>query len=158
MNAPFDTAPIIGNAIGPDAVIQPAPDHQVAVIGLGYIGLPTAAVLASYGWNVCGVDVSEKVVETVNAGGVHIEERDLDRLVRERGMGLIFISHDLRLVSSFCDRVLVMYAGRVVEEVDAADLSRARHPYTRGLLSCLPRMGASTHPLPTLDRQAAWAQ
>ena len=83
MNAPFDTAPIIGNAIGPDAVIQPAPDHQVAVIGLGYIGLPTAAVLASYGWNVCGVDVSEKVVETVNAGGVHIEERDLDRLVRE---------------------------------------------------------------------------
>ncbi|MEM6475500.1 MAG: UDP-N-acetyl-D-mannosamine dehydrogenase [Pseudomonadota bacterium] len=79
MNAPLDTA----TAFGPDAAIQPAPDHQVAVIGLGYIGLPTAAVLASYGWNVCGVDVSEKVVETVNAGDVHIEERDLDRLVRE---------------------------------------------------------------------------
>lgn len=77
MNAPFDTA----SAIGPDATVQPAPDHQVAVIGLGYIGLPTAAVLASYGWNVCGIDVSEKVVETVNAGGVHIEEKDLDRLV-----------------------------------------------------------------------------
>ncbi|MFL0355496.1 UDP-N-acetyl-D-mannosamine dehydrogenase [Erythrobacter sp. GH1-10] len=55
----------------------------MAVVGLGYIGLPTAAVMASAGWNVCGVDVSEKVVETVNAGGVHIEERDLDRLVRE---------------------------------------------------------------------------
>ena len=79
MNAPFDTA----TAFGPDAEIQPAPDHQVVVVGLGYIGLPTAAVLASYGWNVCGVDVSEKVVETVNAGGVHIEERDLDRLVGE---------------------------------------------------------------------------
>lgn len=79
MNAPFDT----NTAIGPDAAVQPAPDHQVAVIGLGYIGLPTAAVLASHGWNVCGVDVSEKVVETVNAGGIHIEERDLDRLVRE---------------------------------------------------------------------------
>lgn len=79
MNAIFDTA----TAIGPEASRQPAPDHQVAVIGLGYIGLPTAAVLASYGWNVCGVDVSEKVVETVNAGGVHIEERDLDKLVRE---------------------------------------------------------------------------
>ena len=79
MNAPFDTA----SAIGPDATVQPAPDHQVAVIGLGYIGLPTAAVLASYGWNVCGIDVSEKVVETVNAGGVHIEEKDLDRLVHE---------------------------------------------------------------------------
>ncbi|MEL6529124.1 MAG: UDP-N-acetyl-D-mannosamine dehydrogenase [Pseudomonadota bacterium] len=79
MNAPFDTA----SAFGPDAATQPAPDHQVVVVGLGYIGLPTAAVLASYGWNVCGVDVSEKVVETVNGGGVHIEERDLDRLVRE---------------------------------------------------------------------------
>lgn len=79
MNAPFDAA----TAIGPAAAIQPAPDHQVAVIGLGYIGLPTAAVLASYGWDVCGVDVSEKVVETVNAGGIHIEERDLDRLVHE---------------------------------------------------------------------------
>ncbi|RNJ62875.1 MAG: UDP-N-acetyl-D-mannosamine dehydrogenase [Porphyrobacter sp. IPPAS B-1204] len=62
---------------------HPAPDHQVAVIGLGYIGLPTAALLASYGWSVCGVDVSQKVVDTVNAGGVHIEERDLDRLVHD---------------------------------------------------------------------------
>lgn len=79
MNAPFDTA----SAIGPAAERHPAPDHQVAVIGLGYIGLPTAAVLASYGWNVCGVDVSESVVETVNAGRVHIEERDLGRLVSE---------------------------------------------------------------------------
>ncbi|BDI59492.1 UDP-N-acetyl-D-mannosamine dehydrogenase [Qipengyuania nanhaisediminis] len=79
MNAPFDAA----TAFGPEAAIQPAPDHQVAVIGLGYIGLPTAAVLASHGWNVCGVDVSEHVVDTVNAGKVHIEERDLDRLVCE---------------------------------------------------------------------------
>jgi UDP-N-acetyl-D-mannosaminuronic acid dehydrogenase len=60
-----------------------APEHQVAVIGLGYIGLPTAALLASYGWSVCGVDVSRRVVDTVNAGGVHIEERDLDKLVQE---------------------------------------------------------------------------
>jgi len=82
----------------------------------------------------------------------------LDRLVRERGMGLIFISHDLRLVSSFCDRVLVMYAGRVVEEIAAADLTNARHPYTRGLLNCLPRLGQPQHPLPTLERQAAWAE
>jgi UDP-N-acetyl-D-mannosaminuronic acid dehydrogenase len=53
------------------------------VIGLGYIGLPTAALLASNGWNVCGVDVSKRVVETVNAGGVHIEEHDLDKLVHD---------------------------------------------------------------------------
>ena len=82
----------------------------------------------------------------------------LDKLVAERGMGLIFISHDLRLISSFCDRVLVMYAGRVVEEIAASDLHRAQHPYTRGLLNCLPRLGAARHPLPVLDRQPEWAQ
>jgi peptide/nickel transport system ATP-binding protein len=84
--------------------------------------------------------------------------RILDKLVTERGMGLIFISHDLRLVSSFCDRVLVMYAGRVVEEIQAADLANAQHPYTQGLLNCLPRLGAPQHPLPTLDRRPEWAQ
>ena len=81
----------------------------------------------------------------------------LDRLVTGRGMGLIFISHDLRLVSSFCDRVLVMYAGRVVEEIRAADLSQARHPYTRGLLDCVPKLGEDRHPLPVLDRKPEWA-
>jgi len=81
----------------------------------------------------------------------------LDRLVAERGMGLIFISHDLRLVSSFCNRVLVMYAGRVVEEIAASDLHCARHPYTQGLLNCLPQLGATRHPLPTLDRRPEWA-
>ena len=82
--------------------------------------------------------------------------RILDDLVRERGMGLVFISHDLRLVASFCDRVLVMYAGRVVEEVQAARLHEATHPYTRGLLNCLPRLGDSTRPLPVLERRPEW--
>ncbi|TIL42366.1 ABC transporter ATP-binding protein [Mesorhizobium sp.] len=81
----------------------------------------------------------------------------LDRLVSERGMGLIFISHDLRLVSSFCDRVVVMYAGRVVEQLKASELGRAQHPYTRGLLNCMPKIGADRHPLPVLDRKPEWA-
>ncbi|SJM28825.1 ABC transporter ATP-binding protein [Mesorhizobium delmotii] len=81
----------------------------------------------------------------------------LDRLVSERGMGLIFISHDLRLVSSFCDRVIVMYAGKVVEQLKASELSRAQHPYTRGLLNCMPKIGADRHPLPVLDRRPEWA-
>jgi peptide/nickel transport system ATP-binding protein len=81
----------------------------------------------------------------------------LDQLVAQRGMGLIFISHDLRLVSTFCDRILVMYAGRVVEEVSAGGLADAKHPYTRGLLNCLPRLGDERHPLPTLERQSEWA-
>lgn len=82
----------------------------------------------------------------------------LDKLVAERGMGLIFISHDLRLVSSFCDRVIVMYAGRIVEEIAAADLANAKHPYTQGLLNCMPKIGSSRHPLPILQRQEAWKQ
>ncbi len=81
----------------------------------------------------------------------------LDALVQERGMGLIFISHDLRLVASFCDRVLVMYAGRIVEEIAAKDLANAKHPYTRGLLNCLPQLGQDRHPLPVLDRLEEWA-
>lgn len=82
----------------------------------------------------------------------------LDDLVRDRGMGLIFISHDLRLVSSFCDRVLVMYAGRMVEEIAAKDLDNARHPYTQGLLNCLPKIEGGERPLKTLQRDAAWAE
>ncbi|TIU82436.1 MAG: ABC transporter ATP-binding protein, partial [Mesorhizobium sp.] len=81
----------------------------------------------------------------------------LDRLVAERGMGLIFISHDLRLVSSFCDRVVVMYAGKVVEQLKASELREAQHPYTRGLLNCMPRIGFERHPLPVLDRKPEWA-
>ena len=81
----------------------------------------------------------------------------LDELVTRRGMGLIFISHDLNLVSKFCDRVIVMYAGRIVESIEASRLSEATHPYTRGLLSCLPHIGGSLEPLPVLNREASWA-
>jgi peptide/nickel transport system ATP-binding protein len=84
--------------------------------------------------------------------------RILDQLVTERGMGLILISHDLQLVASFCDRVLVMYAGRIVEELQADALDRAQHPYTRGLMGCLPKLSGDRHPLPVLDRDPSWAR
>ncbi|MCA2372824.1 ABC transporter ATP-binding protein [Agrobacterium genomosp. 3 str. CIP 111-78] len=88
---------------------------------------------------------------------VQLEVLDiLDKLVRDRGMGLIFVSHDLRLVSSFCDRVLVMYAGKVVEELASANLKEAKHPYTQGLLNCLPEIGGHRHPLPVLERKPEW--
>jgi len=80
----------------------------------------------------------------------------LDDMVRERGMGLILISHDLNLVASFCDRVLVMYGGRIMEALDAKALDQARHPYTRGLMSCLPRLDGSHEALPVLKRDPAW--
>ena len=64
----------------------------------------------------------------------------MDDLVQQRGMGLIFISHDLNLVASFCDRIIIMYAGRIMETCPAAELHNARHPYTRGLMNCLPQI------------------
>jgi len=73
-------------------------------------------------------------------------------------MGLMFISHDLNLVASFCDRVVIMYAGRIVESCPAAELHAARHPYTRGLLAALPRIEGGGGELPTLDRDPAWAE
>lgn len=81
----------------------------------------------------------------------------LDRLVTDRGMGLIFISHDLPLVASFCDRVVVMYAGRVMETLDAKALSKGKHPYTQGLLGCLPDLDHPLDRLATLTRDPAWA-
>lgn len=80
----------------------------------------------------------------------------MDRLVRDRGMGLIFISHDLNLVAQFCDRVLIMYAGRVVETLAAKDLHNAQHPYTQGLLNSLPRLDAPVDRLSVLQRQENW--
>ncbi len=80
----------------------------------------------------------------------------LNDLVSQRGHGLIFISHDLNLVAGFCDRVLIMYAGRIVESCAAADLHNARHGYTRGLLNSLPRLDRRRDHLPVLDRDPAW--
>lgn len=80
----------------------------------------------------------------------------LDDLVTRRGLGLIFISHDLNLVATFCDRVLIMYAGRIVEECRASELEHARHAYTRGLLASLPRIGERREKLAVLQRDPAW--
>lgn len=80
----------------------------------------------------------------------------LDDMVRERGMGMIFISHDLNLIASFCDRVLVMYGGRIMETLDAKDMHNAQHPYTQGLLDCLPQIDGYHEQLPVLKRDPAW--
>ncbi|MGH0348830.1 ABC transporter ATP-binding protein [Sinorhizobium meliloti] len=82
----------------------------------------------------------------------------LDDLIRERNIGLIFISHDLNLVKSFCDRVIIMYAGRIVETIEASKLDEATHPYTRGLLEALPSLDHPRDRLETLKRQASWAE
>ena len=76
----------------------------------------------------------------------------IDDLVTERGMGLILISHDLSLVARFCDRILVMHRGQVVETCIASELHRARHPYTQALLAAVPRLHETRDTLPVLER------
>lgn len=80
----------------------------------------------------------------------------IDDLVTRKGMGLILISHDLNLVSRYCDRILVMNSGTVVEECAARELERAQHPYTRGLLAAMPTIDETRDELPVLDR-TQWA-
>jgi len=80
----------------------------------------------------------------------------LDEMIEKHDTGLIFISHDLPLVMSFCDRVVVMYAGRVVETCAARDLVHAQHPYTRGLLAANPPLANPPAELPVLSRDPAW--
>lgn len=77
----------------------------------------------------------------------------MDREIRKRGMGLLMISHDLKMVAHFCDRVLVMYRGQVLESCAAKDLFQSQHPYTRGLLNCLPTGEHPGQALPTIDRK-----
>ena len=67
----------------------------------------------------------------------------LQSVVEERGMALILVSHDLRMVESFCDRVVVMQHGHIVDQCAASALSDSPHPYTRGLMDCVPSLEAA---------------
>ncbi|MBP5979232.1 MAG: ABC transporter ATP-binding protein [Halomonas sp.] len=80
----------------------------------------------------------------------------LNELVERKNISLIFVSHDLNLVKKFCDRVLVMYGGKVVESIKANALSNATHPYTRGLMESLPSLKHRRDVLPVLSRDQQW--
>lgn len=95
--------------------------------------------------------------EPTSALDVSVREQVLsimDDLVRRRGMGLMLISHDLNMVARWCDRILVMFNGEVVEEIGPGALHAATHPYTRGLIASLPRLDEDRAELPVLDRAA----
>ncbi|MTH79561.1 ABC transporter ATP-binding protein [Paracoccus aestuariivivens] len=74
----------------------------------------------------------------------------LNELVTADGSSLLLISHDIRMVASFCDRIVVMYKGRIVEELSR--LSDARHPYTLGLIAAMPDARHPVHRLRVPDR------
>ncbi|HMB53154.1 MAG TPA: ABC transporter ATP-binding protein, partial [Thermoanaerobaculia bacterium] len=94
--------------------------------------------------------------EPTTALDVTVQAQILDLLAglrRRLGLTVLLVTHDLAVVAETCDRVLVMYAGEIVEEAGAEELfARPAHPYTRALLAALPRLG--THrprgELPTL--------
>jgi peptide/nickel transport system permease protein len=84
----------------------------------------------------------------------------LDDLRRARGLAIVFITHDFGVVAQLCDRVAVMYAGRIVEEGRTRDiLDRPQHPYTARLMACVPELGGGKRRLeaipglpPAVDR------
>jgi peptide/nickel transport system ATP-binding protein len=80
--------------------------------------------------------------------------RLLKEIQRETNLAMIFVTHDLGIVAKLCDRVAVMYAGRIVETGTTADIfSRPRHPYTIGLLNCLPTLRSGREPLTAIEGQ-----
>lgn len=75
----------------------------------------------------------------------------LEKLQRERGMSIVFITHDLGVIAELADRVIVMYKGRIVEEGSVWKIfANPQHPYTKGLLACRPPLARRYHYLPTI--------
>jgi oligopeptide/dipeptide ABC transporter ATP-binding protein len=113
--------------------------RQRAMIGMGLMGTP-ALIVAD---------------EPTTALDVTVQQQVLDLLAAIRAaddVALVLISHDVAVVRDVCDRVLVMYAGRIVEDLPAADLAgTARHPYTRALVDAVPDMTTDlSEPLATI--------
>lgn len=93
--------------------------------------------------------------EPTTALDVTIQEQILKLLFSlrdELGMGIIFVTHDLGVVAQLCDRVAVMYAGRIVESAPVGEIfSRPRHPYTQGLIASVPQSGGERKPLLSIE-------
>ncbi|WMX48283.1 dipeptide/oligopeptide/nickel ABC transporter permease/ATP-binding protein [Streptomyces roseicoloratus] len=118
--------------------------RQRAVIAMGLVNTPRL-IIADEPTTALDVTVQREVL------------RVLREAVDETRAGALFISHDIAVVSELCDRIAVMYAGRIVEELPADALHLARHPYTRALVGSLPDMDTDrSGPLTTIPgRQPA---
>jgi peptide/nickel transport system permease protein len=101
--------------------------RQRAMIGMAVMGEP-ALVIADEPTTALDVTVQRQVL------------RLLKSIQADGDMALLFISHDITVVGQVCDRILVMYAGRIVENLPVGQLAGARHPYTRALLAAVPSM------------------
>ncbi|MEV7662587.1 dipeptide/oligopeptide/nickel ABC transporter permease/ATP-binding protein [Paenarthrobacter sp. NPDC089316] len=101
--------------------------RQRAMIGMGIMGTP-ALIVADEPTTALDVTVQQQVLRLLSA------------IRQEDNVAMLLISHDLTLVGQVCERVLVMYAGRIVEDLPASELGRAQHPYTQALLAAVPDM------------------
>jgi peptide/nickel transport system permease protein len=102
--------------------------RQRAMIGMGLMAEPSL-IIADEPTTALDVTVQRQVLQLLAA------------IRADRELGLLFISHDVTVVGQVCERVLVMYAGRIVEDLPTTALRRdARHPYTRALLAAVPDM------------------
>ena len=102
--------------------------RQRAMIGMGLMGSP-ALIVADEPTTALDVTVQQQVLHLLAA------------IRAAEDVALVLISHDVTVVGEVCDRVLVMYAGKIVEDLPAADLATsARHPYTRALVAAVPDM------------------
>jgi len=130
--------------------------ETISVIGLGYIGLPTAAVIASRGINVIGVDVNQHAVDTINAGEIHIVEPDLDIAVRSTvNVGKLRATTTPQKADAFMVAVPTPFKGEEHEPdlsyIEAA--AKAIAPVLeKGNLVILE----STSPVGTTEKMAAW--
>ena len=111
--------------------------RQRAMIGMAVMGEP-ALVIADEPTTALDVTVQQQVLRLLKS--IQTGSDGSARATGASAMGLLFISHDITVVSQVCDRVLVMYAGKIVENLPADGLADARHPYTRALLAAVPSM------------------
>ncbi len=131
--------------------------RKVSIIGLGYIGLPTAAMFASRGLSVVGVDVSEHAVNTINSGKIHIEEPDLDMIVHSAvNLGKLKATTTPEAADAFLITVPTPLVGDHEPDLSfIEDAARSIAPVLkRGNLVILE----STIPVGTTERLAEWLQ
>ncbi|QTD54404.1 UDP-N-acetyl-D-mannosamine dehydrogenase [Sulfidibacter corallicola] len=129
--------------------------HKVVVAGLGYIGLPTASLIATKGFRVVGVDVSQRIVDTINQGKIHIYEPDLDVLVRSAvNSGNLTASMEPQEADTFI--IAVPTPIREDHKSDISAIEAAVHKIAPHLQPGNLIILESTSPVTTTDKIADW--
>jgi oligopeptide/dipeptide ABC transporter ATP-binding protein len=172
LNPFFTVGRQITDAIRCHRPLTKADAKQAAIDGLRSVHMPDPAfAMDKYPHQMSGGQIQRVMIamaltcepklliadEPTTALDVTIQAQILSllrELVDERGLTILFITHDLGVVATICDRVSVMYAGRIVETTDVETLyADPLHPYTQRLLATVPRMGQNRGELPAISGQ-----